>query len=115
LVWAKFDPRGTGFIPMQALNDFLSEVDPPIGYKNSKRTKIKVEKYLKSKIIPTYNDGKDYHFYEIAKLLSIRKYESKHTEGDFETDDAVFKILRDKSNRQYPELASGQKIFRSPF
>ena len=92
-LWKKFDPNGVGFIHIDILENFLLELEPPLGWKKQNYTQK--EKILKISFlnIPVYSIKRVqipiYCFYDIIKALAenalIEKFHMKESITNFKS------------------------------
>eukprot|EP00347_Sterkiella_histriomuscorum_P005312 403357086 len=69
--WAIYDPNGTGFIGIQELPMLLFDLGSPLGWDTTFKDNIeKQDDFLEEMHIATYNQFKDYLFWDVLQSLT---------------------------------------------
>ena len=64
--WSKYDKDGTGYINIKDLTKLMFDVKDPLGWNERYREDYEwQDNYLEDLNIPTYNDFKEYMFYDV--------------------------------------------------
>lgn len=93
--WAKFDPKGTGFMECRNLNTFLTKIGGPLGFDSVTIAHQERQKdFITSLDLCTYSRCKYYNFYDILRKLA---------------KNLILKIKLE--NEKNIDLKTGQKFF----
>ena len=69
--WVKFDPDGTGFITIPQFFDLMLMMGEPLGWGPEYKNNVILQNdFLEELNIPTYNNFKDFLFYDVVQALT---------------------------------------------
>lgn len=101
--WAKFDPKGTGFIECQNMSTFLLRIGSPLGFDPATAAnKERQNDFIRNLELAPYSKWKYYNFYDclrkLAKHLILKIKLENQKNIDLKTGKKIFIKIRDELN-----------------
>lgn len=80
VTWSRFDPDATGFIPIYLVHRLLTDLGPPMGFRETETRGSRAQRdaFIAQLEMPTYHNFESYSYHDLLYKLALKLTVMEH-------------------------------------